>query len=128
MIPYQGSRTCRRDGDGQYVVAYVATSMTATSGTTIDLTDSACTGANTIVIRTPRPDPLQQYLAALRRAVREARERSEEALSSARIGLRSLRDDPGTRIPVPERHGFRRRPQFAKRVCGGSSRYRVLVA
>jgi glyoxylase-like metal-dependent hydrolase (beta-lactamase superfamily II) len=102
----------------------------AIASQTITTTDSttAVTG-DTIFVRPPRPeDPLKAYLNQLRRAVRLAREQAEMAFREVRSAHRRLRDDPSDRVPLPERNGLRRRPMFAKRVCGGSSRYRVLVA
>jgi hypothetical protein len=97
------------------------------TATVVTLTEDCTSADNTIVIRSALSDPLQQFLAAMRRATREAKERNEEALSSARTGLRTLRDDPGVRVPLPKRSTARRRRLVAGRVCGGSNRYRVML-
>lgn len=52
---------------------------------------------------------------------------SKEAIVEARGYLKSARDDVRTHVPLQDRHRPYVRPPFKKRVCGGSSRYRVMV-
>jgi hypothetical protein len=58
---------------------------------------------------------------------RRARESSRKAVLAALAALRGLRDDPDPSIPPLARRGLSGRPAARKRVCAGSSRYRVLV-
>jgi len=54
-------------------------------------------------------------------------ERSRQDVCEARMALRRVRDDPGGRVPLQARKAPYTRPRSKKRVCAGSSRYRVLV-
>lgn len=69
----------------------------------------------------------REFLERLRVAMALSAEREAECLRIAHKALITSRDDPTTRIPVPERSTARRRRQFSGRVCSGSSRYRVMV-
>ena len=52
---------------------------------------------------------------------------SRQHIKAARIALRGVPDDPGSRIPLQARRTPYIRPRAKKRVCAGSSRYRVLI-
>lgn len=52
---------------------------------------------------------------------------SREAIDEARVVLKGARDDLRTHVPLQDRHRPYVRSSFKKRVCGGSSRYRVMV-
>jgi len=69
--------------------------------------------------RTEREE--SEALKAFKKAVASA------ALLEDQRALRTLRDDPSPRIPLQARKGLSGRQAVRKRVCAGSSRYRVLV-
>ncbi len=54
-------------------------------------------------------------------------EASKRAVTRARLALQQALDDPRPEIPLPERKRPYVRPRAKKRVCAGSSRYRVMV-
>jgi len=110
-------------------VTIAATTITLTADSTNATSIGHASGScdHIVVQCCPAPDPLREFLAAMRLAAAQSKQRTEQALSSARIGLRTLRDDPGVRVPLPERSTARRRRLVAGRVCGGSNRYRVML-
>lgn len=77
-------------------------------------------GANVIFIPAPEVDEREE-LRAWHRAL------SRQAAWEAQVALRSAPDDPGVRVPLLARKRPYVRQRAKKRVCAGSSRYRVLV-
>lgn len=71
----------------------------------------------------PEPEPLSEREEILLRH----RASSRLAVCQGRMALRGALDDPTTRVPIMARKLPYVRPTFKKRVCAGSSRYRVLV-
>lgn len=80
-------------------------------------------GTNWYVYPEPEPDPIDRKAAELahKRAV------SRASLTRARLALQRALDDPHPAIPLADRKRPYHRPRTKKRVCAGSSRYRVLV-
>lgn len=68
----------------------------------------------------PEPDRKAAELA-------HKREVSRASLVRARLALQRALDDPRPEIPLADRKRPYHRPRAKKRVCAGSSRYRVLV-
>jgi hypothetical protein len=95
----------------------------ATTATTITF-DEWQSGSNVTFSPSPPEAPRESPREAKRR---RARESSRKAVLAALAALRGLRDDPDPSIPPLARRGLSGRPAARKRVCAGSSRYRVLV-
>jgi hypothetical protein len=126
------------DSAGWYPITYYTTGdvtcNTATVVTVIDVITTATSDATTLPEKlleeirkweaTPAPEPHEDIREYLKQLHREA---SWEAVRKAREALRAVRDDPGHRVPLQDRHHPYVRPLSKKRVCGGSSRYRVRV-
>jgi hypothetical protein len=78
-------------------------------------------GSNSIYVE-PEPEP------DLRATIRQLkRDLSHRAITRARIALQRALDDPGVQVPIQDRKRPYVRPRAKKRVCSGSSRYRVMV-
>jgi len=75
----------------------------------------------------PRPSPQEPQESPRAAELRRHRAASRRAVLEALAARRGLRDDPSPLVPLPARKGFSGRPAARKRVCAGSSRYRVLV-
>lgn len=87
----------------------------ATTTTTVTIYPGN-TGANIEL----EPEPLID-LKAWKKAL------SRQAIWEAQVALRRCQDDPSPRVPLQARRGLSGRQAVRKRVCSGSSRYRVLV-
>jgi hypothetical protein len=72
----------------------------------------------------PEPEPPEDLKAALKAWHRAV---SHHAILAAQKALRSAPDDPSPRIPLAARRAPHVRQRSKRRVCGGSSRYRVRV-
>lgn len=83
-----------------------------------------------IVIRTPPSKPRNVQLLT-EEQLWELRNRawklSKEAIVEAHDTLKTVRETQLDRVPLQDRQRPYVRPVSKKRVCGGSSRYRVLV-
>lgn len=76
----------------------------------------------------PAPPPDPEPVRSVKEALKEwHRALSRHAAWEAMVALRSAPDDPGHRVPLPARQRPYVRQRAKKRVCAGSSRYRVLV-
>ncbi len=76
--------------------------------------------ADTNLYIAPAPNPREV-------ARQRKRDLSKRALTRARLALQRALDDPRPEIPLPDRKRPYARPRSKKRVCAGSSRYRVMV-
>lgn len=75
-----------------------------------------------IPLQPPEPEEDdREWLRQWHRAV------SRQAAWEAQIALRSAGDDPRGKVPLQAQKVAYVRPRAKKRVCAGSSRYRVLV-
>jgi len=101
---------------------YVETN--GTSATTIHFSLGTTSWGSNSPWRQEPPEPEESPKAVKLRLARAA---SRKAVLAALAALRRLRDDPDPRIPPLARRGLSGRPAARKRVCAGSSRYRVLV-
>jgi hypothetical protein len=113
-------------GRQEWSVTWPSSHGYSTGTTTIDLFGRCpnCveyhTYASNSVYVEPEPD--------LRLTIRQQkRELSHRAITRARIALQRALDDPGVQVPLQDRKRPYARPRAKKRVCAGSSRYRVLV-
>ena len=99
----------------------------ATSATTltIDPWQTNSTAASWDVIPIPASPRTEREESEDLKAFKKAVARS--LLLADQRALRTLRDDPSPRIPLQARKGLSGRQAARKRVCAGSSRYRVLV-
>jgi hypothetical protein len=73
------------------------------------------------------PEPTEEVLDPKEERRRWHRALSRQAILAAQEALRGLRDDPSPRVSLQARRGLSGRQSVRKRVCAGSSRYRVLV-
>jgi hypothetical protein len=70
--------------------------------------------------------PVEEFSRKARELLQK-RDISRTALRRAQMALQRALDDPGGQVPLQDRKRPYVRPRSKKRVCAGSSRYRVLV-
>ena len=104
---------------------YLDTGSTLTANNYDWGTQSTATTTNWVEVYIPVAPRTEQDEKEDLKAFRKAVARS--ILLADQRALRTLRDDPNPKIPLQARKGLNGRQAVRKRVCAGSSRYRVLV-
>ena len=126
MIPGYNNSTVPQGYDPfavQYTDPYTGTAITSAGIYPYGSQTTATSDQWVTVYVAPAPpeDRESEDLKAFKKACARA------ALLADQRALRTLRDDPSPKIPLQARKGFSGRQAARKRVCAGSSRYRVLV-
>jgi len=103
---------------------YPSTATTTASNFNWD-TQSTATTSNWVEVYIPVAPRTEKDESEDLKAFKKAVARS--LLLADQRALRTLRDDPSPKIPLQARKGLSGRQAVRKRVCAGSSRYRVLV-
>jgi hypothetical protein len=138
--PWGSAAYLRRPDYGWYPFTFVSdtatttASITVTSGTTStsDITISGIDSGTNMGTNVPY-EPCEECEdwgeeLSLKETIKEwHRALSRQAAWEAQLALRRATDDPHPRIPRHARKAPYVRPRAKKRVCAGSSRYRVLV-